>query len=185
MKNELSSFAASGHANNARPTAEVGANDAACDGRDQADQSIPLGTKLRDLRKQLRLSQAQFAEALGCSRRTLLTYETLRGELPFRVIREAARLGDLSIDEFALDAEGASRYRVRAWQQAEALKQRLIELAILEGISLDMDSDRWNRVMQILLINGARIGANERLLEIFLILQTSDKPSAPTTAELP
>ena len=101
------------------------------------------------------------------------------------MIREAARLGDLSIDEFALDAEGASRYRVRAWQQAEALKQRLIELAILEGISLDMDSDRWNRVMQILLINGARIGANERLLEIFLILQTSDKPSAPTTAELP
>lgn len=181
MKIELSSSAASGHTNNARLTAGVGVRDAAVHERVQADQSIPLGTKLRDLRKQLRQSQTQFAEALGCSKRTLLTYETLRREPPFRVIREAARLGDLSIDEFALDAEAAGRYRVRAWQQAEALKQRLIELAILKGVSLDMDSDRWNRVMEILLVNGAHIGPDVRLLEIFLILQTSDKPSAPTT----
>ena len=47
-----------------------------------------------------------------------------------------------------------------------------------------MDSDRWNRVMQILLMNGALIGANERLLEIFLILQCPDKPSAPDIGKL-
>lgn len=57
-------------------------------------------------------------------------------------------------------------------------------MATLQGISLEMDSDRWNRVMQILLMNGALIGANERLFEIFLILQCPDKPSAPDIGKL-
>ena len=184
LKNELIPLGASSASGKATPIAGTAACDAAFQKSAVADGEVPLGTRLRDLRKQLGLSQAKFAEALGCTRRTLLTYETLRREPPFRIIREAARLSDLSIDELALGAEGASRYRVRAWQQAESLKQRLIEMATLQGISLEMDSDRWNRVMQILLMNGARIGANERLLEIFLILQCPDKPTAPDIGEL-
>ncbi|MGE3692394.1 MAG: helix-turn-helix domain-containing protein [Novosphingobium sp.] len=183
MKNELISRVASSDGGKARPTAGTAACDAVCDRHVIADEEVPLGTRLRDLRKQMGLSQAKFAEALGCTRRTLLTYETLRREPPFRVIREAARQGDLSIDELTLGAEEASRYRLRAWQQAEALKQRLIELASLKGFPLDMDSDRWNRVLQILLANGANVGGNERLLEIFLILQTSDRSSAPDIGE--
>lgn len=184
MKNELIPLGASSASGMARPAVGTAAHGATLQEPGVAVDEVFLGTRLRDLRKQLGLSQAKFAEALGCTRRTLLTYETLRREPPFRIIREAARLSDLSIDEIALGAEDASRYRVRAWQQTESLKQRFIEMATLQGISLEMDSDRWTRVMQILLMNGVRIGENERLLEIFLILQSPDKPSAPDIGEL-
>jgi transcriptional regulator with XRE-family HTH domain len=175
MENGIGFLGSPGDMSAARPTRSDGnASDEHGETRDFSE----LGPRLLALRKSLRMNQVKFSEVIGCSQGALVNYERSQRDPPFRIVREAARFGGLSIDELALSAEEAGRYRVRAWQQAEALKQRLIQLAALEGTSLEMDGDRWNRVMELLLKSGARVGTDEGPLHIILALcQTSGKLS--------
>lgn len=142
---------------------------------DESPEADPLGPKLLAIRKRLRMNQKQFAEAIGTSQSALVTYEKTQREPPVRILCKAARLADLSLDELLLSPIDSCHYRAQSWLQGEALKRRLLELATMERASLDLDEDRWLKVMRFLFMTGAQVRTNEMPFRIVVALcQTPD-----------
>ena len=146
---------------------------------DESSEVDPLGPKLRVIRNRLGMNQAKFSEAIGSSQSALVAYEKARREPPAHIICKAARLADLSLDELLLRPIDASHYRAQSWLLGEALKKRLHELATLERASLDLDEDRWLKVMRFLFMTGAQVGANETPLRIVIALDQTPSERAP------
>ena len=115
-----------------------------------------IGTRLREERKRLRMTQAELAARVGVSRAAIVTYES--GRTPFDVsfmdqLKElGVRTGYVlsGVDETESAADSLN------WDMARALMNKIVRYA--QSNNLDLEPDQLIDLMQILYPGAARSG---------------------------